>query len=108
MVDGFWILKIERPQFTSGGVVVFIRGKVFGGDNAFAWTGTYEERGRLLKGRVAVHHFDPSVESVFGVAGDYELHFSGNLQEETITGTALLANQPQMSLGIRLTKRASL
>ncbi len=108
MVDGLWILQIQRPEFTSGGVVVLIGGKVFGGDNGFTWVGTYEESDRLLKARVAVHNFDPSIESVLGVPGDYELHFSGNVQGEIITGTAMLANQPQKSLAIRLTKRANL
>lgn len=108
MLDGLWIMQVQRPDLTSGGIVLFINGKIFGGDNAFTWVGTYEATDRLLKGRVNVHNFDPTVESVLGVKGDYELHFSGNIQGEIITGTAVLANQPQKSLGIRLLKRASL
>lgn len=27
MLDGFWVLQIETPQFTTGGVCVFINGK---------------------------------------------------------------------------------
>lgn len=108
MVEGFWILQIQTPQFTSGGVVVFIRGKIFGGDNGFTWVGTYETDDRLLKARVSVHNFDSDIQSVLGIAGDYEMHFSGNVQGEIIVGTAMLANQPQKSLGIRLTKRANL
>ena len=108
MVEGFWIIQIQTPQFTSGGVVVFIKGKVFGGDNGFTWVGTYETDDRLLKARVAVHNFDPAIQSALGIPGDYEMHFSGDLQGDTIVGTAMLGNQPQKSLGIRLTKRANL
>ncbi len=108
MVEGFWILQIQTPPVTSGGVVVFIKGKVFGGDSGFTWIGTYETYERLLKARVAVHNFDAAIQSVLGIAGDYEMHFSGNVQDEVIVGTAILANQPQKSLGIRLTKRANL
>jgi hypothetical protein len=36
------------------------------------------------------------------------MHFSGNVRGDTITGTAMLANQPQHSLGVRLTKKANL
>ena len=108
MLDGLWILQIQRPEAISGGVVLFIGGKVFGGDNGFTWVGTYEVNDRLLKGRVNVHNFDPAIVSILGVPGDYDLHFSGNIKGDTITGTAMLANQPQKSLGIRLTKRANL
>jgi hypothetical protein len=108
MLDGLWILQIRRPEFTSGGVVVFVNGKVFGGDNGFTWVGTYEENPRLVKAQVLVHNFDPEVQSVLGIQGDYELHFSGNVDGNTITGTAILANQPQKSLGIRLTKQIAL
>jgi hypothetical protein len=108
MVDGFWIMQVQRPEFTAGGVVLFIKGKVFGGDNAFAWTGTYDETGGILKARVDVHHFDPSIESVLGISGDYEMHVSGTLKGEVILGTAIVANQPQKSVGFRLTKRANI
>jgi T3SS negative regulator,GrlR len=108
MVEGFWILKVERPEFTTGGVVIFLNGKFFGGDNGFAWIGTYEEADGVIKARVAVSHFDPSIESVLGIAGDYEMHFSGKLKGDVITGTGMVANHPQKSIGIRLTKKANL
>ena len=66
MVEGFWILKIETPQYTSGGVVFFVNGKVFGGDNGFTWVGTYTGDDRLMKGRVHVHNFDPGVSTCVG------------------------------------------
>lgn len=108
MVDGFWILQIKTPQYTSGGVCVFINGKIFGGDNGFTWVGTYAGDDRLIKARLHVHNFDPAIQSVLGIPGDYEMHFSGSVQGDTITGTAMLANQPQHSLGVQLTKRANL
>lgn len=108
MPTGFWILQIETPQVTSGGVIMFINGKVYGGDNGFTWIGTYEGNDRLVKARVRVHNFDPAVQSVLGVPGDYEMHFSGTVQDDIITGTAMIASQPQHSLGVRLTKRANL
>ena len=72
---------------------MFIKGKVYGGDNGFSWVGTYAEEAQLVKARVNVHNFDPAVQSVFGITGDYELYFSGNIQGDVITGTAMLTNQ---------------
>ncbi len=108
MLDGFWILQIEAPPVTSGGVCVFIGGKIFGGDSGFTWVGTYRGDDQMLKARVRVHNFDPAIQSVLGVSGDYDMHFSGKIQGDTIVGTAVLASQPQHTLGVRLTKRANL
>jgi hypothetical protein len=55
---------------------------------------------------VIMQHNQPTTfgSRVLGVPGDYDLHFSGNVQGDTITGTAMLANQPQHSspAGLRL------
>ena len=106
MVEGFWILKIQPPPVTRGGLIMFTRGRVFGGDNAFTWVGTYSMSDRVLKGRVRVHKFDPKVKSVLGLNGDYDMHFSGILSGDLITGTAMIANKPQHSL--RMEKYAQL
>lgn len=108
MIEGFWILQTHTPEYTSGGVCVFLNGKIVGGDNGFTWIGTYTGDDRLIKARVRVHNFDPAVPSVLGIPGDYDMHFTGNVQGDTITGTAMLANSPQHSLGVRLTKQTSL
>lgn len=109
MVEGFWILQIETPQFVSGGVVVFVGSKVFGGDNGFTWMGTYQESGNLIKARLAIHKFDATIQSIMvGVPDDYEMQFTGNVQGSVITGTAIITGQPQNSLGVRLSKRADL
>jgi len=109
MVDGFWVLEITTPQFSSGGVAVFVGGKMFGGDNGFTWMGPYQEVGSLLKARVAVHRFDRTVQSILGnVADDFEMHFAGNLQGNLITGTAMISGQPQQSLAVRMSKKANL
>jgi hypothetical protein len=70
--------------------------------------GTYAGDDRLVKGRVHVHNFDETVKSVLGIPDDYDMHFSGNVKGDLITGTAMVANQPQHSLPVRLMKRANL
>jgi hypothetical protein len=110
MVDGFWILRILPPPVTSGGVIMFKDGKIHGGDNGFTWVGVYTITDRLVKARVHVHNFDSDIKSVMGLEGDYDMHFSGNVDKtgNLITGTAMVANQPQHSLAIRIEKYADL
>ncbi len=81
---------------------------MFGGDNGFTWVGTYGGDGRPVKARIRVHNFDPDIKSVLGIEGDYDMHFSGFLDGDVITGTAMVASQPQHSIAIRLEKRAKL
>jgi hypothetical protein len=73
MVEGFWIVQFEGVQGNGGGVVIFLKGHVLGGDSGFIYTGTYETDEKTLSGRVLVHNFLPGVPSVLGIQGDVEL-----------------------------------
>jgi hypothetical protein len=88
--------------------VVFSSGKLFGGETGFYYIGTYESDGQMVKARALIRNFDPAIPSGFGIPGDYEMDISAVLQDDKMTGTAMIANQPQHSLGIRLTKKANL
>lgn len=108
MVEGFWVLYFETPQFTGGGVAMLLNGRIFGGDDGFTWIGTYTGDERLFKGRVMVRNFNPSVQSIFGIGGDYEMHISCNVDGDQISGTAMVAGQPQNTVGLRMLKKANL
>jgi hypothetical protein len=108
MIEGFWIVRLLPPPVTSGGVILFMNGKVFGGDNGFTWVGTYAMSGAALRVRVQVHNFDKDIKSVLGVDGDYEMHFSGTLEGNLVTGVVMIANQPQHSLAVRLERHSAL
>ena len=109
LVEGFWILQINASNITTGGVMLFLSGRVFGGDNGFTWIGTYVTDQRIVKARVLVQRFDPDIESVLPVAGDYEMHFSGDLRDpDNIVGTAVVTGQPHFNLGITLMRKSYL
>ena len=107
-LDGLWIAQFTGKEVSGSGVVVFSNGKLFGGETGFYYIGTYESDGKVVKARVMIRNFDPALPSGFGIPGDYEMDVSAVLQDDKITGTAMIAHQPQHSLGIRLTKKANL
>jgi hypothetical protein len=108
-VDGFWIVRFTGAQVAGTGVVVFANGKVFGGETGFYYIGNYEADGNIFKARVMIRNFDTSIPSGFGVSGDYEMDVSTILKsEDMMTGTAMISGQPQHSIGIQLTKKASM
>src|SRR5712692_724246 len=73
MLDGFWTVQFQGPQGRDGGVAVFTRGKIFGGDSGYTYIGAYEENNNEVKARVSVQNFIPSVRNVMGLQGNFEL-----------------------------------
>jgi hypothetical protein len=104
MVEGFWIVQYEGVQGNGGGVVFFIKGRVFGGDSGFVYTGTYQTDEKTITGSIKVHNFLPEVLSVFGIPGDYDLSLRGNVAGNIIKGKASLVGQEAMGIVVKLTK----
>ncbi len=48
MIEGLWAVQYVGIQGNGGGVVVFIDGKVLGGDTGYTYVGTYTVRNETL------------------------------------------------------------
>ncbi len=108
MVEGFWIVQYEGMQGNGGGVVMFIKGKVFGGDSGYTYSGSYRTQGNSVKANIMVRNFLPGVPSVVGVVGDFELNIDGKLEGDVIKATGSLPNSQAVGIALKLTKRADL
>ncbi len=100
MVEGFWIVQYEGMQGNGGGVVMFIKGKVFGGDTGYTYLGSYETHGNALKARDGAQ-LHPLIPSVVGIAGDFELSIEGVVEGDVIRGSGSLVGvqRPGIALG---------
>ena len=108
-MEGFWIVQFEGMQGKGGGVAVFIKGQIFGGDSGATYMGTYHAEGRTLKARVHIHNFVPGVGSVMGIQGnDYDLEVVGTMDGDTIKASGSAVGLQVAGLAIRLTKAANL
>jgi hypothetical protein len=109
MVEGFWIVQYEGMKGNGGGVAMFIKGKVFGGDTGYTYIGSYQTQGNSVKAHVKVRNFLPDVPSVLGVTGDFELMIDGTIEGDVIKGTGSLPSAQQaVGIALKLTKRADL
>jgi hypothetical protein len=108
MVEGFWIVQYEGMTGNGGGVAVFIKGHIFGGDSGSTYTGTYVEDGRTLRARVRVHNYMPGVVSVIGIDGDYDLDVTGTVEREIIRASGAPVGQQAAGLALRLTRAGEL
>jgi hypothetical protein len=103
MVEGFWIVQYEGMQGSGGGVAMFIKGKVFGGN-----LGTYTTQGNSVQARVMVRNFIAGIPSVVGITGDFELSIDGMVEGNVIKGTGSLVGVQRPGIAVKLSKRADI
>jgi hypothetical protein len=108
MIEGFWIVQYEGEQGNGGGVAIFMRGHVLGGDTGFIYTGTYRTDEKELSAQVKVRNFLPEVPSVLGVKGDFELSLKGTVAGQVIKASATLVGQPGAGIVVKLTRVSDL
>lgn len=108
MIDGLWIVQYEGTAGGDGGVIVFVKGQVLGGDSAFVYTGTYQCDAATISARVLVRNFNPAIGNVLGIKGDFELTMQGTIRGGIIKGSASLVNQQGPGMVVKLTKITAL
>lgn len=108
MLDGFWIVQYEGRQGSGGGVAVFIKGHVFGGDSGATYIGTFSEQGKKVSSRLTIHNYEPGVVNVTGIEGDYELEVNGTVEGDVITATGAPVGYRMPALTLRLKKAGKL
>lgn len=108
MVEGFWIVQYEGLNGKGGGVAIFTRGQIFGGDSATTYIGKYQADDKTIKGRVSVHNFITGVVSATGIEGDYDLEITGTIEGEIIKATGSPVGFQAAGLALRLTRVANI
>lgn len=108
MIEGFWIVQYEGLQGNGGGVVMFIKGRVLGGDNGSTYIGHYNVDGTAIKAEIQIHNYLPGVGSIIGVEGDYNLSVTGVIEGKVIRGSAVAIGKQAAGMALKLTKVAEL
>jgi hypothetical protein len=108
MVEGFWIVQYEGVQGNGGGVAIFMKGRVLGGDTGFVYTGTYQTNEKEVSAQIKVRNFLPEVPSVLGVKGDFELSLKGTVTGQIIKAAASLVGQEGAGVVVKLTRVSDL
>jgi hypothetical protein len=109
-VEGFWIVQYAGMEGKDGGVVVLMKGRVWGGDNGFTYIGTYEETTNGAKATVLVENFNPLVGSVLGIKEDHTLLLDVSfVNDKEMVGQGSIASAPPgFGLRVKMTRRAEL
>jgi hypothetical protein len=109
MIESFWIVQYEGMKGNGGGVAMFIKGRVFGGDTGYTYLGAYQTQGNSVNANVKVRNFLPNIPSVLGVVGDFELNIQGTLIGDVVKATGSLPREQRaVGIALKLTKVADL
>jgi hypothetical protein len=85
MISGFYSVQFTLPDEsqTAGGVMVFINGRLYGGDSSYSYLGTYRADRRNLEVWFRIKLFNGFSESTFSAFEDTrdEIRLSGPFNE---------------------------
>jgi hypothetical protein len=108
MIEGLWIVQYEGLQGNGAGVAVFVNGRVLGGDMGVHLGGHLHGRERLSDCPGASQQLPTQHPELLGVVGDFDLQIQAPLRGNVIQGAMSLLGRPNMSIVVRLTKKANL
>ena len=105
----------EPADLVYGGIVTLETGRVFGGDTAMAYKGSFQVSGSRFKASVRVWNWNDRLDpeewsDVFhiGFGTDLDVILEAQIDGETMTGSIYRAEQPDTKLVAQLTKVAEL
>ncbi len=105
-MEGFYTVQFVGVQGWGMGVVVYIGGRVFGGDSAVMFTGTYERQGNAVTVELHVQQIAPELMNTMG-RNEFDLSLVGVVEGNKVK---LAGNIPgtDQRLKANLTKQAEL
>ena len=103
MKNGLYSIHVSLQDGRSGkgsGVIMFMDGKIFGGDAYLFYTGSYTSKGDTFKGEVLVqrHTSSPDANPLFGGPSPVGIGVSGTFTDTAavMDGTALVGKASQI------------
>ncbi len=109
-IDGFWTVNFDSNSGNLGsGVVVIDKGRVFGGDSGFMYTGNVNVEGSIVHVDIDIsRHSDFPIQSIFGQMSNFHLKVSGSPNSENFVLTGNLVENPALTITIVGVRRAEL
>jgi hypothetical protein len=108
-IDALWTIQFEvAGEWRTGGVVVFERGRVMGGDSHYYYFGRYAEQENLIKGEARIVHYNGPLATGFGNSPDFTVVIECRRNGAVITGSIHKPGNESAKLPIRCVRREML
>lgn len=109
MLEALWSVEFQSNVHGFGaGVAVIETGRILGGDGQFIYVGSYKVTNDTIHADLTITHYAGPMISVFGQAKQFGLSLSGQPAQNKFTMQGHVAGQPNLKIGIQLTRRAEL
>jgi hypothetical protein len=116
-IEGMWKFQsgsVQNPsELKWGGIVNLETDRVFGGDSAIAYRGTYQLDGKVVTAEVYAWQWNRDagpVTNVFGMSGpiEHRVSLTGTIDGDVLEGEIWTDQAPGLRLPIRMEKIAEL
>ena len=111
-LEALWTVKFEDATvqgWVNGGVVVLETGRIFGGDSAYYYLGTFELDGDRFTADVRVVHYSGDPTTTFGTTEtDFKIQLEGQRSGDTIQAEMWRVAAPNLRLPTILERKADL
>lgn len=109
MLEALWSVEfVTNVQSSGAGVAVLETGRVLGGDGQYFYVGSYRIQNSQVQAQLKVTHYAGLPNSVFGSMKEFELDLIGIPARDRFELHGHVAADPNLMIGIRLTRRAEL
>lgn len=105
--DGLYEIFFHTVHGRGSGVIYASGGKLHGGNSAFTFTGSYQNKPDLVQVRVSTRRFnpDPAIPSLFGLEG-VTLALTGTRHDDVITFEGNALQKPGLSFTAQIKRVA--
>ena len=108
-IDALWTIQFEvAGEWRTGGVVMFDRGRVTGGDSHYYYFGRYAEQGNVIKGEARIVHHNGPLSTGFGNSPDFTVVIEARRNGAVINGSIHKPGNESARLSIRCVRRETL
>lgn len=110
MIEALWSVEFRSNlDLIGSGIVVLETGRVFGGDSAMIYVGSYTVDGNNIKAELHIHRYAsaPGMVSITGL-DDYHLQATGKLGTKEILLQGHVVGAPNIQIVVKAVRRAEL
>lgn len=109
MLEAMYGVEFASNMNNGGyGIAVIETGRILGGDSSFVYVGNYELKNGVLHAEIKCTNDRESLQSIFGDIKEFTLHLEGKPEHNGFIMEGHMAENTNMKIGIKLTRRAEL
>ncbi len=109
VLSGLWTIELStNTGDMPGGVFIFQKGRIYGGNSGFFYLGNYITEGDVISAKVEVVNSSSASNPVFGSLKNSTLILSGRIQAPDMELTGRLSAKPALKIFVNCMKQADI